>query len=58
MATISCGMVSSAAMKVLAAPLSLPHGSVWSFLILQVMILKYAFVVMKVLAMKTLQLNY
>ena len=55
--TTSCGMVSSAAKKVLVVPLSLPHGSVWSFLILQVITLKYAFVAMKALTMKILQLK-
>ena len=57
----SCGMGNSVNMKVLAAPLiilCLSHGLVWSFPIQQMIVLKYAYVVTKVLTMKTLQLNY
>ena len=57
-AVISYGTVSSAVRKVLVVPLSLPHGSVWSSLILQVMTLKYVSVVIITLMTKTFQSKF
>ena len=51
-------MGNSVNMKVLAAPLSLLHGSVWSFLVLYTSDdIEVRIVVMKTLQMKTLQFS-